>query len=195
MRLLDLGRRVELVNDSSPEVLVLGYQGEPYLRVGPSGVWVNRRSPASYLNQAVPQGSPTTTLPPHADPRAAPEWHRLSGTHRARWRDRRTRWGSATPPSVKASPGRVQPVGRFVLEMRQGAVPTVVSGSITWVPPPLWWPWVLGAVGLAIAVAALARTARWHLALAAALAVLVPLDAAHSFGIAAAATTRSPPWR
>ena len=46
VRLLDLGNRVELVNRGATDVIVLGYQGEPYLRVGPAGAFENRRSPS-----------------------------------------------------------------------------------------------------------------------------------------------------
>src|SRR5205823_199713 len=37
VHLLDLGNRVELVNTGPVDVVVLGYQGEPYLRVGAAG--------------------------------------------------------------------------------------------------------------------------------------------------------------
>jgi hypothetical protein len=44
------GLLVEVVNDSDEVLVVEGYEGEPYLRIGPEGVERNRRSPASYLN-------------------------------------------------------------------------------------------------------------------------------------------------
>jgi hypothetical protein len=50
VRVVEAGGRVELTNRSSRELTVLGYEGEPYLRVGPLGVFENRRSPATYLN-------------------------------------------------------------------------------------------------------------------------------------------------
>jgi hypothetical protein len=65
VHLLDLGNRVELVNRGATDVIVLGYQGEPYLRVGPAGVFENRRSPSVALNKAsATTVSPTTTAPP-----------------------------------------------------------------------------------------------------------------------------------
>jgi len=66
VRLLDLGNRVELVNTGA-DVSVLGYQGEPYLRVGPAGVFENTRSPAVYLNRTSAGQSTSTTLPRQAD--------------------------------------------------------------------------------------------------------------------------------
>ena len=48
VRLLDLGNRVELVNSSRTDVVVLGYQGEPYLRVGPYGVHYFLGVPKTY---------------------------------------------------------------------------------------------------------------------------------------------------
>jgi hypothetical protein len=48
----DAGARLRVRNHTGREVTVLGYAGEPYLRVGPAGVFENRRSPATYLNRA-----------------------------------------------------------------------------------------------------------------------------------------------
>ncbi|MCU1485651.1 MAG: hypothetical protein JWN67_2397, partial [Actinomycetia bacterium] len=50
VRLVEAGGRVELTNRSSHELTVLGYEDEPYLRIGRDGVFENRRSPATYLN-------------------------------------------------------------------------------------------------------------------------------------------------
>ena len=37
---IDVGGRLQLTNRTDTEVMVLGYEGEPYLRVGPEGVFV-----------------------------------------------------------------------------------------------------------------------------------------------------------
>src|SRR5207302_5970632 len=79
IHLLDLGRRVEVVDDGPGEVVLLGYQGEPYLRVGPAGVFENRRSPAVYLNRPTSSGATPATPPAGVDAAAPPSWHRRSG--------------------------------------------------------------------------------------------------------------------
>src|SRR5437764_832098 len=48
---VDLSQRLKLSNAGPTEVMVLGYHGEPYLRVGPAGVFENVRSPAHFLNR------------------------------------------------------------------------------------------------------------------------------------------------
>jgi hypothetical protein len=52
VRTIDAGARLELVNHTGHDVIVLGYQGEPYLRIGTGPPEVNVRSPAAYLNRA-----------------------------------------------------------------------------------------------------------------------------------------------
>jgi hypothetical protein len=187
LRLLDLGRRVELVNGTGGDVVVLGYQGEPYLRVGPQGTFENRRSPALYLNRATTPGVADTSLPPQADAGAAPSWHRTGSGDRLRWRDRRTRWEGAEPPVVRATPGQAHVVGRWTLALRAGAAPVAATGQIVWVPGPSAVPWLLLALGLLLAAASLGWARRWGPPLSAALAVLVANDVVHSFATAAAA--------
>jgi hypothetical protein len=69
VNVVEAGNRLELVNTSAADVVVAVYQGEPYLRVGPSGVFENVHSPATYLNRTRKGG---TVLPPRADATAAP---------------------------------------------------------------------------------------------------------------------------
>src|SRR5438552_3023202 len=128
LRLLDLGRRIELVNRTSTEVVVLGYQGEPFLRVGPAGVFENRRSPSLYQNRPLPFGASTTTLPRQADAAAAPTWHRISSGQVVRWRDRRTRWEGKAPDVVRATRGRTRVVvTSWTIGLRRGGRPVLVD--------------------------------------------------------------------
>jgi len=188
VRLLDLGNRIELVNRSAVDVVVLGYQQEPYLRVGPSGVFENRRSPSVALNSVTASNTtPTTTLSPVTGVPTEPSWRRTGDGHSVRWRDRRTRWASPAPAAVKAAPGQTQVVvPQWLIGLRQGTQGASVSGRITYVPGPSPWPWVAVAVVLLGVTVAGALLHRWGPALSAALAVIIAVDVVHSFGIAAA---------
>ena len=52
------------------EVVVTGYDEEPFLRVGPDGVFENRNSPAAYLNG---DRYAAITVPSHVDADAPPD--------------------------------------------------------------------------------------------------------------------------
>ncbi|WP_328822333.1 hypothetical protein [Micromonospora rubida] len=155
VRVVEAGARLELVNHTGRPVEVIGYSGEPYLRVGPDGVFENSRSPATYLNRTL---SGDATLPAQADPAAAPDWRRIDDGPAARWHDRRIRWQEPEPPArVRADPTREQRVLDWAVPLRDGAEPVEVRGTLDWVPPPDPYPWwvaatlgflALGAAGL-----------------------------------------------
>ncbi|MCG5450277.1 hypothetical protein NIE111_001797, partial [Micromonospora sp. NIE111] len=65
VRVIEAGARLELTNRTGRTIEVIGYSGEPYLRVGPDGVFENSHSPATYLNRTI---SGNTALPAEADP-------------------------------------------------------------------------------------------------------------------------------
>lgn len=188
--LLDLGNRVELVNKGKADVVVLGYQGEPYLRVGPAGVFENSRSPSVALNKATATGTTTTTAPPanaSAEPIPQPSWHRTGDGDSVRWRDRRTRWEGPAPPEVTSAPDQTHVVvPQWLIGLRRGTEDASVNGRITYVPGPSPVPWLALAAVFLAATAAGALLRRWGPALSAALAVIVAVDVVHSFGIAAA---------
>src|SRR5262249_19843567 len=150
VRVTDLGTKVELTNTGSRIVTVLGYDGEPYLRVGPTGVFENTRSPATYLNRSTKiSGAP----PKFANAHATPVWKRISTGTTARWHDHRAHFmGGEAPPEVARHPDRRQVVDNFVIPMRAGSEHVVARGQIVYVPPPSPWPWVIGAVALAALV-------------------------------------------
>jgi hypothetical protein len=162
VRVLQFGDEVELVNDSSTEVVVPGYQGEPYLRIGADGVWRNAHSPATYINL---DRYARVTLPETADERAAPEWVQVSTEAHYVWHDHRTHWMSEglLPPRVAAEPDRGHTVSEWTIPLTHGGTPVEVTGVLTWSPPPspwLVWPVCAALALLAVAAGLLARTAR-----------------------------------
>jgi len=187
IRPIDLGDRLEVTNDSGEEVLILGYQDEPYLRVGPAGVFENEKSPAVYANRS--RNLPNAPAPPGFDAKATPVWQRVSGGTTVQWHDHRAHWmGTQEPEFVQASPGRRHVVQDFDITMRRGGTTIVAHGQVLWIPGPSPWPWLALALGLAAVVVLLGRTAGWRWVLVAALAVLVVVEAVHVGGTWAAST-------
>jgi hypothetical protein len=180
VRVVDLGNELELQNDTVEDIVVSGYQGEPYLRVGPGGVFENHRSPAVYLNRT---RDGKTRVPSSADAAASPEWHKIASGTTARWHDHRAHWmGSDDPAQVARDPGRRHVIDRWRVELRRGSETIAVSGTLVWIPGPSPWAWLFGALAAAIVVVALSRTPFWRWALAGALAILVVSEVAHVIG-------------
>ncbi|MGY1782819.1 hypothetical protein [Geodermatophilus sp. SYSU D01036] len=169
VRVLDFGDSLELVNATGTEVTVPGYSDEPYLRIGPDGVWRNAHSPATYINL---DRFGRVTLPADADPRADPEWVRVSTEPQYTWHDHRTHWMTEgqLPPAVAADPDRAQTVFSWTVPVRHGDTAVTVRGVLTWSPPPstaLTWGLHLALAAAVAAAGLLARSPRplgWALA-------------------------------
>ena len=187
VEILDLGRRIRLTNHGRVDVVVMGYQGEPYLRVGPGGVFENIHSPAVYVNKpSPPYATTSTTLPPVANPAARPAWRRTSHGTTATWRDRRTRWEGPSPESVRAAPHTRQVVAPWLISVTSGGEQAAITGRILWVPPPTAVPWLALAVVFAVITLASLFTRAWARWLTAALVVLVANDVVHTLASAGA---------
>ena len=183
VRVVEAGNRLELSNTTAEEVVVIGYAEEPYLRIGPDGVFENRRSPATYRNRS---RFPSEELPAIADAEAPPEWRRVSSATTVRWHDHRAHWmGDAPPGPVRRAPDRehvIFPV--WEVPLRHGAETIAVSGDLTWVPGPSPWPWLAVAAAAGAGVFLLGR--RWGGAalMAAVLGLLVAFDVIRLAGMA-----------
>jgi hypothetical protein len=179
------GGLLELTNRSNAEVLVLGYRLEPYLRVGPGGVFENQRSPSTYTNRF---RTAPASIPTEFDPQAAPEWRRIGDGPSAGWHDHRAHWTGPDPPALKADPKVVQVVRNWEVPLRQGDQDMLIRGEITWVPGPAPWPWALVAVGLFAAALAGAGGYRRPRVLAVVALVAAAADMVHTAGALLAST-------
>jgi hypothetical protein len=157
---------LELVASPGLEVIVFGYDDEPYLRVlADGGIEENQRSPARWLNQ---NRYATTPVPAEADASAPPVWKRIASGHRWAWHDHRTHWMSSVPPSghhaghhVVDSVVPLQVDGRAV---EVAVVSTLVADSSR-------LPWLLAAGGaLVVTSFVVRRTGRAALAAVASIA-------------------------
>jgi hypothetical protein len=156
--------------DDGLEVVVLGYEGEPYLRIRSDGtVQVNDRSPARWLNES---RLAAVALPATADAAAEPVWRRIGAGGEAAWHDHRTHWMAANRPDP--------PERDWSVPLLVDGRPVTIEGRYAYTPPPPSWPWWAGAFVTAAAVVALGRRHRWVAAgfvvLAGALAVEVGLE-------------------
>ncbi|MET0275435.1 MAG: hypothetical protein ABW211_01160 [Acidimicrobiia bacterium] len=177
---IDLGNRLRVANHSNRDLVVLGYDDEPYLRIGPRGVFENRRSPATYLNRSL---TVTTRVPDRADSKAPPEWDQVSSGQIATWHDHRAHFmGTEAPPVVKRAPDQRHVLDRWVVPLRIGSESVDLHGTLSWVPPPSPWPSVVLAVLVAAAVIGLGRTRHWRSVLAIGTAALVVCAVLHAVG-------------
>ena len=155
VRSIDLSSQMELRNDTGRTVVILGYEGEPYLRLGADGVFTNRRSPATYLNATRDGGTP---VPQEAVADADPVWDKVSGGDTARWHDHRAHWmASDDPPAVREDPGRRHVViPDWEIPFTVDGAPGVITGDLTWSPGPDPLPYWLSSTALAAGLVALA---------------------------------------
>ncbi len=125
--------RLSLTNSSEEELVVLGYENEPYLRIGPDGVYRNVRSPATYLN-ADRLGK--VDVPADADPKAPPEWEKVSAETTYEWHDHRIHWMSTIPPpAIRDDPRARHHVFDWAVPVELGGKPVTIRGSLDYVPP------------------------------------------------------------
>lgn len=186
VRVVDNGERLELTNRTGRELVVLGYDGEPYLRIGPRGVFENTRSPATFSNRFSRNPPPP---PPRADPNAPPEWRRIGDGPTARWHDHRVHWmGAQPPPLVQRAPHDRHRIQAFVIELRLGDRTVRVRGDLWWIPGPSPWPWIALVAGLVAVVAITARTRLAAGVVGAVLALTLVAVAIHATGAWAVAT-------
>ena len=181
IRAVDIGNQLQLVNRTGQQVVVLGYQLEPYLRIGPNSVEENQRAPSTFANRSA---TPPQQIPPEFDAKAAPQWRRISSGTVATWHDHRAHWsGRSDPPAVRQAPGQrhvVQP--SWQIPVKVGDRTVIVSGNIVWVPGPSPWPWVAAAV-LLIGAVLFACGCRWQAqVLAVVTGLAVAADAVHTAG-------------
>jgi hypothetical protein len=115
--------------------VIEGYEGEPYLRFAPDGVYENSRSPATYLNE---DRYGKIDIPDEADPDATPQWERVAPGGRAYdWHDHRIHWMSETyPPAVAADTSVSQHVFDWKVPGTIDGAPLEVTGSLDYEPLP-----------------------------------------------------------
>jgi hypothetical protein len=191
VKVVESGSRLQLENRTGTEVVVLGYKGEPYLRVGPDGLFQNKLSPATYINATRKGNQPPESA--QKAPVGATDWEKVSSEPVARWHDHRVHWMLPTdPPQARRDPGK-----RHVIDMdaenqtdadwkvpiRQGDQEILVRGDLVWEPGPSVLPWFALIFASLALVVVVGRGAAWGPGLAAITAGLLAVDVFHVVGL------------
>ena len=143
--------RLAVTRDGADQVIVLGYDGEPYLRLDDDGVWENERSPAVGLNAERQQGAAAGD----ADPKAEPSWRKLSGGDTVLFHDHRAHWmGSQPPAAVRDDPDTARRLADWSVPVLVDGQAGAITGYYRYEPPPskALWLGVLAALALAASV-------------------------------------------
>ncbi|MGH9021745.1 MAG: hypothetical protein ACRDV9_01365 [Acidimicrobiia bacterium] len=184
VKVLEGGNRLQI---SSPrtEAVVLGYQDEQFLRIGPAGVFQNLNSPSMYRSATrLGQGE----LPPRADAKNAPEWKRVRGGSVAQWYDHRIHFiEEEYPPEVLKEPGKTHVVREWTVPVVMGDQTVNVSGQLAWVPPGAPFIWIALMVLLLVGVPFAARSLGAVQAIIYTLSAAIVLDAIDALAISLAA--------
>jgi hypothetical protein len=136
-KLYPAGEYLEVENRTEQTLVVFGYAGEPYLRIGPDGVETNLNSPATYLNS---HRDGDVALPPRADDGAPPDWSHVTDSTRFSWFDHRVhRMAIDGPWNEGAS---------WVVPFEMNGTTYSLEGRLEHDGGPAWWLPFVVALGL-----------------------------------------------
>jgi hypothetical protein len=118
-------------------VVLHGDLGEPMLRIGPHGAWVNRASVTAVAEKLI--------RPSHG-------WAQIASTASYTWHEHRL-----APPPFGSETG---PVARFTIPATIDGHAVTIGGTFLRYQRPALWPWFLAGVVFAVAVAIAVRLHR-----------------------------------
>ncbi len=132
VEILNRDDRLLLQNTSGEDVVIEGYDDEPYARVLADGtVEVNTNSEAYYVNE---DRFANVDVPAGVDSDGPPRWKEISRTGRFEWHDHRAHWmGAGTPPQVKDESARTK-VFDWRVPLELGGERGAISGTLFWTP-------------------------------------------------------------
>jgi hypothetical protein len=152
---LDYDSYMQVRDRQGKEVVIYGYQGEPYVRILPGGaVEVNQRSPATYLND---NRFGNVEVPPIADPKAKPLWKQVDDSGTFIWHDHRMHYMSTALPPQVTDKGKKTKVFDYEIPISVGGTRGDISGTLWWVgaasTSPL--PFIVAGIAVVLGGAAL----------------------------------------
>jgi hypothetical protein len=154
VRVLERDDRLLLTDAGGEEVVILGYDGEPYLRFADGKVYENRNSPAVYLNG---DRFGNVQLPPNADPDAKPKWLVAARSNAYDWHDHRIHWMSTIAPAkIRAAPTQRHHVLSWQVPGVADGKRFAIVGSLDYTPVPkrTLWPFVVAGAAVVVLLSA-----------------------------------------
>jgi hypothetical protein len=151
LRVLDGDDQLELTDTAGRRVVVLGYDGEPYLLFTRRGVYRNERSPATYLND---DRYGKVDVPTSADPKASPRWKAVAAGVGYAWHDHRIHWMSPiAPPAVRTAKEQPHHIFDWRVPAMVDGRRVAITGSLDYTPPDAGGlpPWVFAMIGVVLA--------------------------------------------
>jgi hypothetical protein len=145
--------RLLLQNTSGEDVVIEGYEGEPYARIDADGtVLVNTDSEAYYINE---ERDGKVDVPPDADSDGQPKWREVSKSGRFEWHDHRMHWmAEGDPEAVKDKDVRTK-VFDWEVPLEVGGRTGTIAGTLFWTPVASSGPPVAAIVAFAVLIVAL----------------------------------------
>jgi hypothetical protein len=151
---------LQVRNETGQTVLILGYEGEPYVRIeGDGRVLVNTNSPAYYLND---DRYGESAVPPSADAEAEPSWEPVDGSGQYTWHDHRIHYMSRDVPSQVTDQSERTRIFDWEVPVEVGGDEVTLAGTLIWVGKDGGVSAAL-LVGLGAAVVASLALAVWRI--------------------------------
>jgi len=157
LEVIERDRFLRLRNETGKQILVEGYDDEPYLRFATNGrVEVNTRSPSKYVNEDRFGRRP---VPEQADSSATPRWEPVSSDGSYQWFDHRIHYMAPGTPEEVTDEAKRTKIFDWSVPMAVGGRPVRALGTLMWEPDEesdsSVVPIIAAGVGLAALVAGL----------------------------------------
>jgi hypothetical protein len=122
-----------LSNSDAEAVVVLGRGGEPFARVGPGGVEVNRHS-STWADNARAQDQDLAVAAAIVDPGAPPEWTPVTTTRSYSWLEFRGLYGRDRPPRRVLDANKTAVLRAWTVPIEQHGRRVDLRGETIWKP-------------------------------------------------------------
>ena len=122
-----------LRNPSPTELTIIADSGEPFIRIGPEGVFGNYRSP-SWYNSNVPEGLQRFPEQAKPGPDVPPEWRKVAREPSWGWYDHRLHPVERYVPKKIQDAGKVVTLGHWKVPIRYGTRDGEIQGRFEYKP-------------------------------------------------------------